>query len=235
MSSPASTPSRRGSRRRATPAQTRKSPPRVGSAARPSAPASPLSASGPFPPPLRGVGRGPGPLSPVPGGCHADGERFARGLLVPVGRDFLARQTTLDAHRPPFPGFFSCRLGERARPHSLLSVWPVLGIRLPERSPHPGRPAVRTDGHLFCFACHKLEVRMPGPRPRRDAEARTRPPRESCSHCPPRPQLTCRAPPPRTRCFPARRRCPRQVCLDLSCPVARGRAKLPRGTVRVRA
>lgn len=48
MSSPASTPSRRGSRRRATPAQTRKSPPRVGSSARPP-PASLCSALRPFP------------------------------------------------------------------------------------------------------------------------------------------------------------------------------------------
>lgn len=110
MSSPASTPSRGGSRRgRATPAQTRKSylacPPRH------SAPLPQVSvfSSGHFPPSLRDLvqcARSPDPLSrsrpladcehlfvPCPCPAHA--------LPVLVCRDFLVRQTSLDAHFHP--------------------------------------------------------------------------------------------------------------------------------------
>lgn len=71
---------------------------------------------------------------------------------------------------------------------------------------------MRIDGRLFCFVCHKLEVRMPGHLHLGDGEARILPLQESCSHCPPHLELTCRALLHRTQYFPALLRYILQVC-----------------------
>lgn len=76
----------------------------------------------------------------------------------------------------------------------------------------PGRPNVRIDGHLFCFVCHKLEVKMPGRHRIRDVEAKILPLQESYSLCRPHLELTCRALPHRIRYFPALLRYIPQVC-----------------------
>lgn len=93
----------------------------------------------------------------------------------------------------------------------------VLFVRVPKRlGGAPGRPSASTDCRVFCFVCHKLEVRMPGHHHIKDGGATILPPPESCSLCPPHLELTYTALPRTTPYSPALLRYSPQVCVGQS-------------------
>lgn len=62
---------------------------------------------------------------------------------------------------------------------------------------------MKINGHLLCFVCHKLEVRMPGHLHLRDVRVRILSLQESCSQCQRRLELTYRHLRHRMHYFPA--------------------------------